>query len=133
MALGHPRGADADDPGVPALAPQDDRGARLALGLELCEQPVRVGQDLALGLATVEVRAVELDGDLARTLGIVAQEELNGGVGAIEAPGRVDPRREAKRDVGLVRALGRDVRDLHERAQAEPGRAPHALEPAPHE
>ena len=65
VALGHPRGADADDPGVPALAPQDDRGPRLAVGLVLREQPVRVCKDLALGLAAVEVRPVELGRDLA--------------------------------------------------------------------
>ncbi len=110
VALGHARGADADDPGVPALAPEDDRGAGLALGLELGEEAVRVGQDLALGLAAVVVGAVELDGDLAGPLGIVGEEELDGRVGAVEAPRGVDPRREAEADVGLVHALGRDLR-----------------------
>ena len=42
VALGHPRGADADDPGVPPLAPQDDRGPRLPVGLVLREQPICV-------------------------------------------------------------------------------------------
>ena len=133
VALGHPRGADADDAWVPALAPQDDRGAGLALRLELSEEAVCVGQDLALGLAPVVVCAVELDCDLARPLGIVAQEKLHCGVRAVEATGSVDPRREAEADVRLVNALGRDVRDLHERAQAEPRRAAHLIEPTAHE
>ena len=133
VALGHPRGADADDAWVPALAPQDDRGAGLALRLELGEEAVCVGQDLALGLAPVVVRAVELDCDLARSLGIVAQEKLHCGVRAVEATCSVDPRREAEADVRLVDALGRDLRDLHERAQADPRRAAHLLEPTAHE
>ena len=65
--------------------------------------------------------------------GIVAQEKLHRGVGAVEATGGVDPRRKPEADVRLVNALGRDLRDLHERAQADPGRAAHLIEPAAHE
>ncbi len=104
VALGHARGADADHAGMPALAPEDDRGAGLTFGLEVGEQPVRVGQHLALGLAAVVIGAIQLDRDLAGSLGIVAQEELDRGVGAVKASRRVDARREAEADVGLVHA-----------------------------
>ena len=112
VALGDPRGDDADDPGVPALAGQHVGGllaelAHLRLGLE---------QDPGLGVAALGVGVVELVGDRRGALGVVGEHELEPGVGAVQAPGGVDARREAKADGARVERARVDLRHPQQRA-----------------
>ena len=74
----------------------------------------------ALGLAPLAVGAVELGGDRGRPLGILGEHQLDAGVGSVEAPGGVDPRREPEAERPLVDGLGIDRGGRHQGAQ--PGR-----------
>ena len=57
---------------------------------------------LALGVAALAVGAVELVRDLGRATLVLGQHQLDPGVSAVQAPGRVDPRGELERQVALV-------------------------------
>ena len=117
VALGDPGGDDADDPGVPALAGEHVGGllaelAHLGLGLE---------EDPRLGVAALGVGVVELVGDRRGALGVVGEHELEPGVGAVQAPGGVDARGEAKADRARVERARVDLG--HAQQRADPGLA----------
>ena len=125
VALGQPRGDDPDDARVPALAGDAPapapRGPRRAARAAPPRPPASTSR---LGVAALAVGAVELGGDLGRAVVVVAQHQLDAGVGAVEAPGGVDPRREAEREVSLVEPRRLDPGGGHQRAQPGPPRAP---------
>ena len=112
---------------APAPAPRPARAAA---------RPARllgaVG-DLALGRAALGVGAVELGGDRRGAVGILGQHQLDPGVGAVEAPGGVDPRRQPEAEGALVDALGLDLGDRHQRAQPGPGRRAEHAQPLAHQ
>ena len=72
-------------------------------------------------------------GDLAGALGVGGEQELEAGVGAVEAPGGVEPRREAEADRALVDAAGVDARDVHQRLQPGLAGAGEAAQAGAHE
>jgi hypothetical protein len=116
VALGDARGDDPDDAGMPAVGGQDVCGllaglADLRLGLE---------EDPRLGVAALGVGPIELVGDRRRALGVVGEHELEPGIGAIQAPGRVDPRRQAKADRPRIERAGIDARDAQQRPDPGP-------------
>ena len=125
VALGQPRGGDADDPGMPALAREHQRRCLGQLGRLLAERGLgRVG-DLALGRPPLGVGPVEVVRDRRRPLGVVGQHQLDAGVGAVEPAGGVDPRGEPEAQRLLVHRLGLDLRDGHQRPHARARRRPH--------
>jgi hypothetical protein len=116
VALGDARGDDPDDARVPAVGRQDVGGlhaslADLRLGLE---------EDPRLGVAALGVGPIELLGDRGGARGVVGEDELEPGVGSVEAPGRVDPRRQAKADRPRIERAWVDARDAQQRADARP-------------
>ncbi len=128
--VGQPRGGDPDDAGVPALPRQHQR-RRLGL-LERQRGARLLGSvgDLALGRAPLGVGLVELGGDRLGAGGIVGQHQLHSRVGPVQAPGRVDPRRQPEPQGVLGDPLGLHLRGRHQRAQ--PGRGgPCGARPAP--
>ena len=102
VALGDPRGDDPDHARVPALAGEHVGGALarrgdLGLGLE---------EDARLDVAALGVGAVELLGDRGRALRRPpVRTSSRPGVGAVQAPRGVDPRREAEADRARVEPL----------------------------
>ncbi len=133
VALDHPRGDDPDHARVPALAREHQPG-RLAESLrELGAGALGARQHLALDFATLAVDAVELGGDLRRPSLVVGEQQLDPGVGAIEAAGGVDPRPEPEREVALVEALGRQLRRRDQRPQAGSAGTTRLGDPAPHQ
>ena len=131
VALDQARGDDPDDARMPALAGDDEPGAsRRSLG-QLA--PGRLGGrvDLPLGRPPLGVGPAQLGGDrLARAV-VLGQHQLDPGVGPVEAPGGVDPRRQPEGEVALVEPLRLAFRDRHQRPQPGPVRAAHLREPAP--
>ena len=94
VALGDPAGDDPDHARVPALAGEHVRGTiaelrGLRLGLE---------QDPLLGEAPLGVGGVELARDRVRAVSVLGEHQLDAGVGAVQAPGGVDPRRQPEAD-----------------------------------
>ena len=100
----------------------------------------RVGQQ-ALGLEdrrglhrlALGVDRVQLARDLERALGVLREQQLEPGVGTVEATGRVDPRPEGEPERALVDALRVDPRDAHQRAEARAPGARKGAQAAPHE
>ena len=105
-------------------------GADAQLVGEPAEGGLGLVGDLPLGLAALVVGGVELGGDRRGASGVVGEHQLDPGVGAVEAPGGVQPRAEAEGDVALVDPLGLDPGGFHQRPQAGAGRAPDLVEPA---
>ena len=129
MALHDPRRHDPDHSRVPALAGEHVCGLALvagALGL-------RGEHDARLRVLALAVEEVELVGHLGRALVIIGEEQLEPGVGPLQAAGGVDPGREAEGERGGVHIAGVERGDLHQRPQSRPARARHGLEPLAHE
>ena len=129
VALGDPRGDDPDDPRVPALAGQHvgrllAQLAHLRLGLE---------EDPRLGVAALGVGVVELVGDRRGALGIVGEHQLEPRVGAVQAPGGVDARREAKADGARVERARVDLGHAQQRADPRLGRGGQRAQPLAHQ
>ncbi len=76
---------------------------------------------------------LELGGDLRRPRRVLGEEELDPGVGAVEAPRRVDPRRQPEREVTLVelRRLARGR--LEQGPDPGPPRPSDLLQAPPHD
>ena len=89
--------------------------------------------DAGLDVAALVVGAVQLLGDLRRAQRVVGQEQLEAGVGAVEPPGGVQTRREAKGDGALGELGGIDSRDAHQSAQAGLGGPRERAQAAAHE
>ena len=115
VALGDAGGDDPDHARVPALGGEHVRGraGRALLG----QQRLGLEADAGLDVAALGVDRVELQRDLAGPLGVGGEQELEAGVGAVEAPGGVEPWREAEADRALVDAAGVHPRDVHQRLQ----------------
>ena len=113
VALDEPGGDDPDHARVPAGAGEHvaralpERGD-LCLGFE---------EHARLGVATLLVGAVELVGDLRRAHRVLGEDQLERGVGAVEAAGRVQARRQPEAHRALVHAARVDAGAGHERAQ----------------
>ena len=126
VALGEAGGDDADHPGMPALGREHVRGgARAAL---LAQQRLGLEADARLDVAALRIDGVELRRDGARPLRVGGQQQLEPGVGAVEAAGGVEPRREAEADRALVDEARVDARDVHQRAQPRLARAREAAQ-----
>ena len=128
--LGEARGDDPDDPGVPALTGENEAGCLGLLARQRGELALGVREHLALDVAALVVRAVELGRDLLGALLVGGQHQLDAGVGAIEASGGVDPRGEPEREVALVEALGNGPGGRDQRPHPGPPRPPRLGEPA---
>ena len=133
MLLGEAGGDDADDPRMPPLAGEDERGAARQLGRERRPSPLRLRQHLRLDLAALAVCPVEVRGDRLGAGLVGGQHQLHRGVGSVQAPGGVDAGAQAKRQIALVEARRADPGRGAQRAQAEPLGPPGELEPAPNE
>ena len=132
VALGDPRGDDADHARVPALArPARARGpAGCSATSASASKRIRVSTSRRSALTVSSSAATAL-----RALAVLGQQQLEPGVGAVEPPGGVQPRAEPEADRGLVEPARVHARDVHQRAQADLARAgerPQALahEPA---
>ena len=62
-------------------------------------------------------------GDGLGALAVLGQQQLEPGVGAVQAPGGVQPRAEPEADRGLVEPARVHARDVHQRAQPDLARA----------
>ena len=114
MALGDPRGDDADHAGVPALGRQHVRRRRARGG----DLRLRLEEDPRLHVAALGVHGVQLGGDGGRARDVGGEEELEAGIGAMEAPGGVDAGREAEADGAGVHPARIDARHLHQGLEA---------------
>ena len=133
VALGDPRGDDADHAGMPAVGREDvrrrlrsavPRGRDLRLGLE---------QDPRLDVAPLDVDRVELGRDRAGPLQVRGEQQLEAGIRAVQPPGRVDARREPEPDGAGVHPARVDARDVHQRLEPRlAGRCEHA-QPGAHQ
>ncbi len=131
VALDDPRGDDPDDARMPALAGKHQPG-RLAEPVgQLAAGSLGRREHLALDLAALAVCPLELGGDLGCPRLVVGEHQLDAGVGAVQAPGGVDPRCEPEREIALVEPLGLDPGDAHQRPQPGPRGAARLGEPAP--
>ena len=87
-------------PITPACQPSPSRTCAAAgracrtSAAELGEPALGVEQDRGLDGLALGVDGVQLARDLHRALLVGGQHQLQPGVGAVQAPGRVDPRRE---------------------------------------
>ena len=84
-------------------------------------------------MAALGVQPVELVGDLRRADLVVREQQLEAGVGALEAAGGVDPRREPEADRARVDPRRVGARDAHERAQPGPRRRRQRAQARAHE
>ena len=118
-------------PGVPALAREHVRRAlaergHLRFGLEADPQLHLAG---ARGW-----RASSSARDLRGARGILGEDQLERRVGAVQAPGGVQARRQREADArARRRCAGSTPRDRHQRAQPGLGRARQRAQPAAHE
>ena len=71
--------------------------------------------------------------DLRRAQRVLGEEQLEPGVGAVQAPGRVQPRREREAERALVDAARVDARDRHQRAQPRLARRRQRAQATAHE
>ena len=129
MALAQARGDDADHARVPSLRSEHVRRA-LALLRELC---LGLEEDAPLKLATLAVCPVELDGDLARALRALGEDELEPGVCAAKATGGVQPRGQREAQRALADGARAHAGDRHERPQPGLARRGEGSQPAAHE
>ena len=129
MALGDPRGDDADHARVPALGGQHQRPA---LGM-LRHERLGLEADPGLDVATLGVDPVQLGGDRLRAVPVLSEQQLEPGVGAVKPPGGVQARAEPEADRRLVQARGIDARDVHQRPQPDLARAGERPQPLAHE
>ena len=84
-------------------------------------------------LAAVVVEPVELLGDLVRAPVVLSHEQLERGVGAAQAPGRVQPWPEAEPEGPRRQLRGIKRRHLHQRPQPRPRRPPQARHTLAHD
>ncbi|HEX3238696.1 MAG TPA: hypothetical protein VHR18_01010 [Solirubrobacterales bacterium] len=102
VALDQPRGDDPNHAGMPTLAGEDVAGRLAQLGAQLAHRRLSPGVDLSLGRPALGVGPAQLDRDLLRPLRVLGQHQLDPGVGPIQPPRRVDPRRQFEGQVALV-------------------------------
>jgi hypothetical protein len=121
VQLDEPRGDDAHDPRVPALA-RDHEGGLVQLGQA---GALGLAEDSQLRVAPLVVHAVELLGH-RRGAGLVGGgQELERGIGAAQAAGGVQPRAEAEAQGVLVHSGRIHARLGHQGAQAGLARPGH--------
>ncbi len=130
VALDQPRGDDPDHAGMPALAGEDQPRGRPQLLGQLAQVRLCRRVDLALGRPPLGVGPAQLDRDLLRPTGIVAQQQLDPGVGPVQPPRGVDPRRQPERQVALVERRRLAPGRRHQRPQAHPATAADLRQPA---
>ena len=106
MALDHARCAIPTTPGCQPSPASTSAGAEASSSGELAAGPLRGIEHLALGIAALAVGAVELGRDRRGPLAVRGQHQLDPGVGAVEAPGGVDPRGEPEGQIALVEPVG---------------------------
>ena len=133
VALGEARRRDTDDARMPALAGEHERVRLGLIGRQLRARGLGGRGDLALRRTALGVGTVELRGDLRRPIIVGRQHQLDSGVGAIEAPGGVDPGSEPEPDGLLVDRLGLHLRNRHQRADPSAPRRPHRGQPLAHQ
>src|SRR5439155_25842227 len=112
------RGDDADDARMPAVAPEDDGAAIVAvkfLLIDLCERRV---EDAALHRLPLAVVLLQLGGDLQGTRQIRAGEHFDGVAGVTHTADGVEARGEAKADVVAVEVLAGESGGLDQGANA---------------
>ena len=101
-------------PGMPALAGEHVRAARSPSSATSASASKRIRVSTSRRSALTRV---ELGGDRARALAVLGQQQLEPGVGAVQPPGGVDPRREPEADRAGVERARVDAGDGHQRAQ----------------
>ena len=133
MPLDQPRSDDPDHPGMPPLAGQDQPGSLAQLVRKL--PPRRLGSriDLPLGSPPLAVGPTQLNSDLFGPLLVLGEEQLHPGVGPVEPPRSIDPRRQPKRQIPLVELSRLAFRGLQQRTHPGPARPPHLRQPPPHQ
>ncbi len=129
VALGDPRRDDADHARVPARR-AEHVGGRRRLGVEL---RFSLEADPRLDVAALGVGVVELRRELGGAPLVIGHQQLERAVGAVEAPGGIEPGREPERHRALVQPQGFDTRDRHQRAQAGPHRRGQRAQALAHE
>ena len=103
VALDQPRGDDPDHAGVPALAGEHQRRAPRAARSGSSRRAASAAASTSRSVAR-RSRLARLSslGDLLGPRLVLGQEQLDPGVGAVEPPGGVDPRRQPEGEVALV-------------------------------
>src|SRR3954470_23542203 len=104
---------------MPALPPEHVRGRLRMLGT----RGLGLEQDARLGVLTLAVEQVELVGDVGGATFVLGEDQLEGGVGALEAAGGVDARGEPEAEGVLGHGTWLDAGDLHERPESRLRRA----------
>ena len=109
---------DATIPITPGCQPSAASTYAGAPARALRHQLLGLEEDPRLDVAALDVDGVELGGDRAGARDVGRQQQLEAGVGAMQPPGGVDPRREPEADRAGVDPARVDARDLHQRLQA---------------
>src|SRR6185436_19017002 len=125
-ALRQPRGHDADDALVPAVAGDDDRAPR-----PVADEAHRLADHRLLDGAALRVAALELRRERPRPVGVAGHEDVDRALRVGEAPAGVEARRDAEADRADGGAL--DDRRLLERLESRPRRPVERAEPVRHE
>jgi hypothetical protein len=133
VAADHAGRGDADDAVQPPVVADDDAVAVLAARVG-GEDRQGLADDRLLVLAAVAVDALDALGHRPRLGGAAGPQQAQRRLGRAEAAGRVDPRAEAKAEVGLVdRLVDADAGVLEQRAQAGAVALTDHVEAAAHE
>ena len=108
---------DADHALVPALVGEDVAAPALLRLRPFLDLGQRLAQDPVLDALPLTVQLFELVRELPGLVGVLGEQELQGGTRPARAPGRVDPRRESEPDRTLVDPGGIDTGGLHQRPE----------------
>ena len=114
---------EATIPTTPGCQPSPARTSarRLAqLVGQLAPRRLGGGVDLALGRPPLGVGPAQLGRDLLGPRLVLGQQQLDPGVGPVQPPGRVDPRRQPEREIALVQPRRLAFRGRHQRPQPGP-------------
>ncbi|MNY03083.1 hypothetical protein D3C86_1356840 [compost metagenome] len=133
VGLDQARGDDADHAVVPVFLGEHDGAVLGGVHLELGEHQ-GLGFDPLGGLLAQAVQPVELQGELARVVQGLGEEELEADLGMVHAAGGVDARPDPKADVARVDGgQAVDVGDLGQRLDAGAGLGRDQVKAAPDE
>ena len=119
--------------GASPRRPAPARCASLQLLGQLPPRRLRRRVDLALGRPPLGVRPAQLVGDLLGAPAVLGEQQLDPGVGPVQPPRRVDPRRQPERQVPLVQPSRLAFRAPPSAPAARPAGPPHLGQPALHQ
>ena len=133
MPLDQPRSDDPDNAGMPTLAGQDQTHPIAQLVGQLPQRPLGSSIDFALRRPTLTVGPTQLRRNLSRTPLVLGEEQLHSRISSVQAPRSIDPRRQPKSQITLVKLAGLTFRGFEQRPHPRPTSPPNLSQPPPHQ